>query len=1268
MAYTNYLLFNNVFLRNLSPTQEEMVAARHLVHGSAREWFRDADLSTTASMVDTWIRPLLNQQSLDLLPAELDEDNAWYIVAPWAREDPLALCYVAPRGADLEGYTADQTLPKGHHWMIRAVNQGRRCSIQDLRWVVLTNGEQWRLLDACALRRYEAFLEIDLYQLLVGEDDQMAAYLFYRLLRLEDSLERDDESGKNKLDALIEQSTKATEGTERYLKTSVSDRLETPGGADGIMAQLCMGMVHAIDPRRTKFFTEQERDAIYRDATYFLYRLLFILYAEARKLLPVDRADYQAVSLQNLINEAVELRQSPQKAAHRPTSLWDQISTLFNAIQYSDEYLGIPAYNGGLFEDKDKPYLRDYAVENKFLAEALCELAFLPDPKGERPPDRIDYRDLSVRHLGSLYEGMIEYKLFIASEKLYARRDKAGQVRYLSAAKTDLGPADEVINPGEVYFAQSPRERKATGTHYTAEELVDRLVGQTVVRVLDERRAGFEPMLGKWLGEIEASPTEAGGNRLRTFVDSQLEAFVREQVLSLRICDPAMGSGHFLVHIAHRVTSFVLEILSCTQWDNPATNLDANYWRRLVVEKCLYGVDINGMAVELAKLSLWLATMQPGRPLSFLDHHLKRGNSLLGAGMDEITRVLAESDLNKQTRFTKIAEAKGQHSFSEIPEVMREVERAKLLLDKIASQVVDRAEDIARQEEDYEEAQGMLAPYKQIGDLLVARNIGLKISDHELRSVASALETARSELPVDNQKKLISKAEEMIGDQETFHWELEFPALFMRNSADTSEHVCGFDVVIGNPPFLGGKKVSTQLGREFLDYLKASFPPAGNTTDLCAYFFRQAYEILEDHGYLGMVATNTIAQGDTREGGLDRIMDEGGLIVFADRFVQWPGDATVEVNLIAVRKAMVDEQATADEIRLDGNEVPIISSWLDDLPNVAPRRLAQSSGRAFVGDFLRGAGFVITEAQALELLASDSGNSSCLFPYLIGADVNGHPKHKPSRYAICFHDWTLQEAEAYPGLLAIVKRSVKPQREKARQKNHREKWWLYGSYKKELRKAIAKMTGVMVRSRVSEFHMLATVPNEYLCSDATVVFAFDDYFHFSLLQSHIHEVWLRRQASSLRTDVRYTPTDCYQTFPFPQDPLEACEEKASLQGQRYYEHRQQSMMANQVGLTKTYNLFHDQTCVDPDIEEMRRLHAEMDQAILTCYGWVDIDLEHSFYPNDRKKIRYMPSPQAQREILMRLIALNKEIAEQEAAQGAAADANTSEEEIDADEP
>lgn len=1253
MAYTNNLLFNNVFLKNLRPTDEETTAARYLVHSSARDWFRDADLSSPAAMVGTWIQPLLNQQSLDLVPAELGDENAWFIVAPWEREKPLALCYVAPHGTDLDGYSPEGNLPKGQHWMIRAVSLARRAPCENLHWVVLTNGERWRLLDARALRRYEAFLEVDLFHLLSGEDDPMAAYLFHRLLRFEGSLEHDEATGKNKLDAFVAQSVKATEVTERYLKSSVSDNLDTPGNADGIMAHLCMGLVHAIDPGRTRSFAPQERDAIYRDATYLLYRLLFVLYAEARGLLPVERADYQAVSLRSIIEAASELRLDPHKLAEHPTRLWTQLTTLFNAIQYSDEYLGVPPYNGGLFDNKDKPYLRDYAIENRFLAQALYELAFLPDSKGERPAEPIDYRDLSVRHLGSLYEGMIEYKLFIAEEELLARRDKEGRVKYESAVKTERKPNDEVIKPGKVYFAQSPHERKATGTHYTAEELVERLVRQTVVRLLEERWATFKPRLEKWLEGIENTPDEAARARLRSYVDSQLDAFVREQILSLRICDPSMGSGHFLVHIAYTVTNFILEVLSATPWDNPAINLDPAYWRRLVVENCLYGVDINGMAVELAKLSLWLATMQLGRPLSFLDHHLKRGNSLLGAQLSEITEVLAESELNKETRGTALAEKKGQTRFRETPRVIQHLEQANAALDKLARQAVRGVEDIASQEEDYEAAQAALAPYKAIGNLIVARKMGLRIGNSELSAMATLLEVNGEERFTQKQTKLWNEAMTTLALQEPIHWALEYPALLNPVPNSETQQRGGFHTLLGNPPYLGGSKISSEVGGNFLQFLKATFSNSQKNTDLCAYFFRLAFDLVESSiGFVGYVATNTIGQGDTRETGLAMLIAEGGVITYCDRYYKWPGEATVEVNIVVARasKSTADEASTAC---LDGILVPSISSYLDDLPETQPTRLRQNRNRCFLGDNIAGIGFVL-DKEAAERVLGNPVNKECLYPFLVGDDVNHDPMQNPSRYAICFHHWPLERAQNYPDLIEIVRKRVKPTRDKANRSTHRKKWWLYGDYRRGLREAIQPLCKVIVRSRVSETHALTFIEKGIIYSDATVVFAFDDYYHFGILQSSMHEIWLRRQASSLRTDVRYTPTDCFQPFPFPQQASDRWREQAEIRTQRYYEHRQQIMRARNIGLTKTHNLFHDRACSDPAITEMRRLHAEMDRAVLACYGWQDIDLAHGFCLNDRKKTRFMPSREVQREIFTRLLALNQEIAAKEAAAGIAA--------------
>jgi len=255
----------------------------------------------------------------------------------------------------------------------------------------------------------------------------------------------------------------------------------------------------------------------------------------------------------------------------------------------------------------------------------------------------------------------------------------------------------------------------------------------------------------------------------------------------------------------------------------------------------------------------------------------------------------------------------------------------------------------------------------------------------------------------------------------------------------------------------------------------------------------------------------------------------------------------------------------------------------------------------------------------------------------------------------------LERAKQYPDLLRIVEERVKPERERLHgpgDKHSREYWWRFHNYRRDLRRAIASLRRVLVRSRVSELHALAFVPKGYVYGDALVVFAFDDDYHFALLQSNVHEVWLRRQASSLRTDIRYTPTDCFETFPFPlkeyermasgkwqlKDMPPAFQQAAQIGG-KYYEHRRQIMLTRWIGLTKTYNLFHDPNCQGVDIVRLRELHAAMDRAILSCYGWDDINPNHDFYKNERGQTRFTVSPEARREILRRLLALNLDLAE-----------------------
>jgi hypothetical protein len=379
---------------------------------------------------------------------------------------------------------------------------------------------------------------------------------------------------------------------------------------------------------------------------------------------------------------------------------------------------------------------------------------------------------------------------------------------------------------------------------------------------------------------------------------------------------------------------------------------------------------------------------------------------------------------------------------------------------------------------------------------------------------------------------------------------------------------------------------------------------------------------------------------------------------FAQRFVKWPGQANVEVNLVVIEAPRLgSDHPRRTAAILDDQQVPFISSRLDDQPEHEPVRLPLNEGKAFQGDIVRGIGFVLEPAEAQALIERDPRNADCLFPYLNGEDLNSHPAQQPSRWVVCFHDWELARAQQYPDLLRIVAERVKPERERLNgpgDRRNREYWWQFGAYRTGMRQAIAPLRRVLVRSRVSEIHAIAFVPSDWIYSDAIIVFAYDDDYHFALLQSAVHEVWVWRNSSSLESRNRYTPTDCFATFPFPPaeyEQLAAGEwrladmppvfQEAAQIGATYHEHRRQIMQARQLGLTKTYNLFHNPTCTDADIVELRRLHVALDRIIMACYGWDDLDPQHDFYPNERGQIRYTVAPSVQRELVWRLMELNR---------------------------
>jgi hypothetical protein len=477
---------------------------------------------------------------------------------------------------------------------------------------------------------------------------------------------------------------------------------------------------------------------------------------------------------------------------------------------------------------------------------------------------------------------------------------------------------------------------------------------------------------------------------------------------------------------------------------------------------------------------------------------------------------------------------------------------------------------------------------------------------------------------------MCEEVDQLLKGRRPFHWPLEFPEVFV----DGLDEERGFAAIVSNPPFQGGSKITGTLGTEYRDYLvKFVARDKRGNADLCAYFFLRSSQLVCQTGQCGLLATNTIAQGDTREVGLDQIVMVGWTIPRAIPSRKWPGAAVLEVAQVWLRHSI-----WRGSYLLDEKPVTEITSSLAPRGAVQgkPQLLSANANKSFDGSKVYGSGFVLEPEEAAAILAKDPGNHSVLFPYLNGEDLNTHPDQSPSRWVINFHDWPLEQAETYSDCMKIVLEKVKPERDLNNRKVRRERWWQFAERAPGLYSAIAGMKRVIVIALTSRTCAFAFVPNDKVFSQALIVLAFDRACYFSILQSSVHIIWVSTYGSTMKGDQRYTPTDCFETFPFPNNPRELDDI-----GERYYLHRQSIMLSYQEGLTKTYNRFHDPQETAEDITKLRVLHQEMDEAVAMAYGWDDLDLGHGFHET-KQGLRYTISEEARREVPGRLLNLNHE--------------------------
>ena len=765
-------------------------------------------------------------------------------------------------------------------------------------------------------------------------------------------------------------------------------------------------------------------------------------------------------------------------------------------------------------------------------------------------------------------------------------------------ATPDLVPAGAMV-------LQPSEERRRSGSHYTPRELTEPIV-----------RIALEPVLA----------------RLRSAGDGPPRP---EAILDLKVCDPAMGSGAFLVETCRQLGEALIEawrVHGAAPALLPGED-DVIVARRLVAQKCLYGVDRNPVAVDLAKMSLWLATLARDQPLTFIDHALRHGDSLVGLSRRQIETFHWKGDAPEfQTGFEvmRVREHVGR-----IAELRRRIREAD-------DSVTDRnVRDLWRRARDEIEA------VRLFGDLVVAAFFeGRKQKERDL------LRNAYAALVGDG--KAESRRDEMDDRRSAepplapLHWEIEFPEVFDPETADPP----GFSALVGNPPFAGKNTLAAANVAGYPDWLKAVHEESHGNADLVAHFFRRGFSLVRDGGTFGLIATNRIAQGDTRSTGLRWICAHGGEIYHARRRFRWPGQAAVVVSVVHVHRGSFDGAR-----RLDDAMPERITAFLFHRGgHEDPARLVANAGKSFQGSIVLGKGFTFDDtdkkgvasplSERQRLIDADPRNEEVILPYIGGEEVNTSPTHSHHRYVINFRDYPLRRqdlgkpwdratedqrreslrrgivpsdypgpvAADWPNLLAIVEERVKPERMRVNRKVRRDYWWRFGDRQPALYRAVAGLDRVLVTGAAAVMrHMMTFVASEQVFSHKLIVFPLSTFACFATLQSRIHEIWSAFFGSTFGSAdaLTYNPTRVFSTFPFP-DRWEV-DPDLDARGREYYTSRSDMMVRNKTGLTALYNRFHDPQVRDPEVETLRQLHGAVDDAVLCAYGWSDIPTECGFF-------------------------------------------------------
>ena len=1146
---------------------------------------------------------------------------------------------------------------------------------------VVTDGRWWAITSA----RPETMVASGIVDAQTWIEAPATRNAFMQLLRLPRLIGRKHE---DLLTELFGESVAAAEEITEALGTQIRRAVELLVQA---MSEAAIDTRHRGEPDPLP----ATRDDVYQAAVTVMMQVVFLLFAEERGLLPQDRLFTEGYGISDELDTLdARAREEGSEALDASHLTWYRLLATSQALYRgaSFEDLRLPSYGGSLFDPSRFGFLTacgahgtlTVTVSDRVMLEVLkaVQMAKLP---GE-PARRISFRDIDVEQIGYIYEGLLGYSCKDVEEitvgligkegeepeiplamledlSVSRRTDDAVASAILAWVKDDqpaavprtkaalaralresaqldeadralraVAPADPelrdrllpfigiirrdlrnrptVMVPGGVLVVETP-SRATAGAHYTPKSLATEVV-----------RYALEPLV------YDPGPHQRQDGWIP--VDS-------DRILELKIADIACGSGAFLVAAARFLADRLVEAWHREEAVSGMTPRELEtHAIRTVIATCLYGADINAMAVEMCKLSLWLVSLDPKLPFSFVDDKILHGNSLLG-----LTDV---RQLKRQHINPDAADAQASLYEADVDGVLRQAARLRR---QLANEVndADPQRSMNTKRRQWHRYQELTAGLSEIADAVIAT--GLKVGGKPGRALNIAYENLGIALSNAHPKDGSDPRRTMLDDilqagltptvatdykrWKPLHWILAVPDVMERG---------GFDAIVGNPPFLGGTDITGAMGTNMRNWYvhTIAFGQRGRA-DLVAYFFLRAMALLTPRGVLGLIATNSIAQVTTREVGLDQMVAHGLIITRAIQSKSWPA-ASAQIEYAAVWGTL---DPVPDDVPRVADNFPAerITTFLEPAGRVdgIPIRLIENVRRSFIGCYALGMGFILEPEEATAWIQADSKNADVLIPYLNGKDLNSRPDATPSRWAIDFYPRPEDEARRYPLPYQRLLERVKPERAKKGKAERAAPWWLFLRPRPAMRAAIANLNEIVVLTRHSVTLMPYRIAKGPIPSEAAVIFALDSFANQAVLSSSMHQMWAIKYGSGLRKDPRYTPSGVFETFPRP-DPTDRLEQI----GETLDIERRKIMLSpnRKIGLTELYNLVNDPDIADSadtDIARLRAIHVELDHVVMDAYGWSDLPLDHGFYTYRRMR-RWSVSPITRVEILDRLLEEN----------------------------